>query len=192
MLQWCSVLYMEYPREGYWYKGSLFRIFLRSLSQIPNFMRALQVHGKARPQVSFVRAFCSWPTNSVYKSYLSHSALGLSLKDQPQSTCQFNFDLNPVCKTCSWNPFEVTKNDLKNCVLEIAALLQSQGEVGSALLGQSPPFRILCACNLHFFGLSLCWNHLHCFLPCFSLSGNFTKVLSLSDKMQCPGIVEIN
>ena len=72
-------------------------------------------------------------------------------KIKPQTSnpiCRFNFDFNPVCKTCSWNLFEVSKNDLKKCVFEIAALLQSQGEEGSALLGQSTPFRILCACTL--------------------------------------------
>ena len=30
------------------------------------------------------------------------------------SICLFNFDSNPMCKTCSWNLFEVTKSDLKN------------------------------------------------------------------------------
>ena len=97
-------------------------------------MRSLQVHGKARPQVSFGPAFCPWPTNSVYESYLGHWTFCLSLKDQSKSICHFNFYLNPGCKTCSWNLFEVSKNDLKTSVLEIAALLRSQGKVGSACL----------------------------------------------------------
>ena len=100
-------------------------------------MRSLQVHGKARPQVRIGPAFCPWPTNSAYGSYLGHWSLGLSLRDRSKSECHFNFDLNPVCKTCSWNVFEISKTYLKKCVLEVAALLQSQGEVGSALLGQS-------------------------------------------------------
>ena len=29
--------------------------------------------------------------------------------------CHFNFDLNPVCKTCSWNPFEVSKLCTGDC-----------------------------------------------------------------------------
>ena len=98
-------------------------------------MRSLQVHGKVRPQVSFGPAFCPWPTNSVYEPYLCHWTLGLSLKDGSKSICHFNFVLNPVCKTCSWNLFEVSKNDLKKCVPEIAALLQSQGERESAHSG---------------------------------------------------------
>ena len=133
------------------------------------------------PQVSFGPAVCPWPTNSVYESYLGHWTLGLSLKDQSKSICQFNFDLNPVCKTCSWNLFEVSKNDLKRCVLEIAALLRSQMEVGSALLGQSIPTLILCACTLPDLRLSLCRIYLHSSFPCFSLLGNFTKVRSPSD-----------
>ena len=98
-------------------------------------MRSLQVHGKARPQVSFGPAFCPWPTNSVHVSNFGHWTLGVSLMDRSNSICHFIFDLNPVCKTCSRNLFEVGKNDLKKCVLEIAALLRSQGEVGSANLG---------------------------------------------------------
>ena len=109
-----------------------------------------------------------------------------------KSICHFNFDLNPVCKTCSWNLFQVSKNVLKKCVSEIAALLQSQGEVGSAPLGQSTPPQIPCACTLPDLRLSLCWIDLHSFLPCFSLLGNFTKVRSPSDYIQCPGIVEID
>ena len=144
-------------------------------------MRSLQVHGKARPQVSFGPPFSPWPTNSVYGSYSGHWTLGLSLKDRFTSICHFNFALNPVCKTCSWNLFEVSKNNLKKCVLEIAALLQSQGEVGSTLLGQSIPCRILCACTLLDLRLSLCSIYSHSFLPCFSLLGNFTKVRSPSD-----------
>ena len=135
MLQLCCLLYVEHLLEAYWYIGSLFGISPGILSQILNFMRSLQVHGNATPQVSFWPAFCPWPTNSVYWSYLGHWTLGLFLKDQSNSICQFNFDFNPLCKTCSWNLFEVRKNDLKKCVLDIAALLQSQGEVGSALLG---------------------------------------------------------
>ena len=181
MFQWCSLLYVEHLLEAYWYIGSLFSILPGIVSRIPNFMRSLQVHGKARPQVSFGPAFCPWPTNSVYESYLGHWTIGLSLKDRSKSICHFNFDLNPVCKTCSWNLFEVSKNDLKKCVLEIAALLQSQGEVGSALLGQSTPLQILCACTLPDLRLSLCWICSHSFLPCFSLLGNFTKVRSPSD-----------
>ena len=71
----------------------------------------------------FGPAFCPWLTNSVYASCLGHWTLVLSLKDWSKFICQFIFDFNPVCETCSWNLFEVTKNDLKNCVLEIAALL---------------------------------------------------------------------
>ena len=91
------------------------------------------------------------------------------------------FDFNPVCKSCSWNLFEVTKKELKKCVLEIAALLHSEGEVGSALLGQSTPRHILCGCTSMDFRLSLCLNDLHSFPPCFSLSGGFTNVRSPSD-----------
>ena len=103
----------------------------RRLSKIPDFRRSLQVHGKAGPQVSFGPTFCPWPTNTVYGSYLHHCILGLSLRDRCKFICHSNFDLNYVCKTCSWNCFEVTKNDLKKCVLENAALLQRQDEVGS-------------------------------------------------------------
>ena len=92
---------------------------------------------------------------------------------------------------CSWNFFEVSTNHLKRCVLEIAASLRSQGEVGSALLGQSTPLQIPCACTLLDLSLSLCWIYSHSFLPCFSLLGNFTKVRSPSDSIQCRGIVEI-
>ena len=144
-------------------------------------MRLLQVHIKARPRVNFGPAFCPWPTDSVYVSYFGHCGLGLSLKDRSKSICQFTFNFNPVCKICSWNLFGVTKNDLKKCVSEFAALLQSQREVRSVLLKQSTPSQILCACTLRDLRLSLCWNHLHSFFPCFSLLGNFTKVRSPSD-----------
>ena len=148
MLQWCSLLYVGHLLEAHWYIGSRFSILPGILTRIPYFMRLLRVHGKARPQVSFGPAFCPWPTSSVYGSYLSHWTLGTSLKYRSKSICHFNFDVNPVCKTCSWNLFEVSRNDLKKCVLGIAALLSSQGEVGSALLGQSTPPQILCGCTL--------------------------------------------
>ena len=66
---------------------------------------------------------------------------GLSLQARSKSICQFNFELNPVCKICSWDLFEITENDLKTCVLDISALLTSQGEVASVFLRQStaPP-----------------------------------------------------
>ena len=146
-----------------------------------NFMRSLQVHGKARPQVSFGPAVCPWPTNSVYGTFSGHWTLGVSLRDRSKFIYHFNFDLNPVCKACSWNLFEVSKNDLKKCVPETAASLQSQGEVGSALQEKSNPPRTLCACTLPDLRLSLCWIYLHSFLPCFSLLGNFTKLRSPSD-----------
>ena len=181
MFQWCSLSYVEHLLEAYWYIGSLFWISPGILSRIPNFMRSRLVHGKARPQVSFGPALCPWPTNSFYGSYFGHWTLGLSFMDRSKFICHFNFDLNPVCKTCSWNLSEVSKNDLKKCVLEIAAWLGSQGEDWSALLGQSAPPQILCACTLPDLRPSLFWNALHPFLPCFSLFGNFTKVRSASD-----------
>ena len=138
-------------------------------------MSSLQVHDKARPQVSFGPAFCPWPTNSVYASYSGHWTLGLSLKDRSMSIFHFNLDLNPVCKTCSWSLFEVSKNNLKKCVLDIAALLQSQEKIGSASLGQSFPGHMLCACTLPDLRLSLGSGHLallspSCRLPVASLS----------------------
>ena len=132
-------------------------------------MRSLQVQCKARPQVCFGPAFCPWPTNSV--SYLGQWTLGLSLKDRSESICQFNFDFNPVRKTCSWNLFEVTENDLKKCVLEIATLFQSQERVESALLGQMTPPHNLCSCTSLNLGLTPCWNCLHSFLLCFHCLG---------------------
>ena len=90
-------------------------------------MRSLQVHGKGRPEVRFGPAVRPWPTSSVHGSFLGHWTLGLSLKDRSKSICYFNLDLNPVCKTCSWSLFEVSKNDLNKCVLKIAAFLKSQG-----------------------------------------------------------------
>ena len=155
--------------------------FPSNSSQIPDFRRSLQVHGKARQQVSLVPGLWPWPTNGVYTSFSSHLALGLSLKHRPKSVCQFTFDVNPVSKTCTWNLLEFTKNDLKNFILENSAFLRSQGKVGLAPLGQSSPLRILCACTLLDLRLPLCWNFLHSFLPCFSLLGNCTKVRSLSD-----------
>ena len=70
-------------------------------------------------------------------------------------------------------------NVLKTCTLEVAALLQSQGEVGSALLRHSTPPRILGACTLPDLRLSLGWTNLQSFLPCFSLLGNVTKLRGL-------------
>ena len=89
------------------------------------------------------------------------------------SICYFNFDLDPVCKTCSWNLLEVSKNDLKNCVLEIAALPQSQGKVGSALLRQSTTLLILCACTLPDLRPSVCWIVFAFFSPLSFTVGEF-------------------
>ena len=73
------------------------------------------------------------------RGLVNPKTLGVSLKYRSTSICQFNFDLSPLCKTCSWSHFEVLKNDLKECILEIAALLHSQEKVGSALLAESAP-----------------------------------------------------
>ena len=109
--------------------------------------------------------FVHGATNSVYGSYLGHQTLGLSSKDQSKSICHFNCDLNPVCKTYSWNLFEVNKNDLKKCVLEMAALLQSQRKVKSALLGQSTGSQIL----LHALYRTLGYHYVGTFRILFSL-----------------------
>ena len=157
MFQWCSLLFVEHLPE------------------------ATSSPWQSQATGQFWASFLSMAYQRCLWVILGHWTLGLSLKDRSKSICHFNFHLNPVCKTCSWNLFEVSKNDLKRCVLEIAALLQSQGEVGSALLGQSTPPRILSACSLWDLRLSLCWIYLHSFLPCFSLLQNFTKVRSPSD-----------
>ena len=130
-------------------------------------MRSLQVHGKARPEVSIGPAFCPWPTHSVYGSSLGHWTLGLSLKDRSKSICHFNLDFNPVCKTCSGNPLEVTKNDPKKCVLEIAALLQSQVKVGSVL----PNDQLLSSSFVHFFYRTL--GHHYVGIICILISLDF-------------------
>ena len=87
------------------------------------FLGQLFVHGLQTGSMSNIKTF------------------GLSLQARSKSICQFNFELNPVCKICSWDLFEITKNDLKTCVFDIAALLTSQGAVASVFLRQStaPP-----------------------------------------------------
>ena len=76
-----------------------------------------------RRQLAVFARTATWPSNSVFQSCFVHWTPGLLLRESSKSVSDFNFDLDPVCKTCSWNVFEVSKNDLKKCVLEIAALL---------------------------------------------------------------------
>ena len=97
--------------------------------------------------------------------------LVLSLKDQSKFMCQFYFEFNPVCETCSGPFFQVTKNDLQKCVLEIAAFLQSQQEVRSALLGQSTATQIICVCTSPELRLPLCCILVHSFLLVFQFRG---------------------
>ena len=96
-------------------------------------MRPLQVHGQSWATGHFWATFLSMAYQQCLWGIFGSLEPWAILEGSFKYICHFNFDLNPACTTCSCNLFDVMKNELKRCVLEIAGVFAALNPISEPL-----------------------------------------------------------